>query len=61
MGRLRPRACIDTGAGDGVVFCTRERLVTLAGTGGMQPVRHGVRGVRAQERFALGVPFHNYA
>lgn len=45
--------------GDGVIFCTHERLVQIAGVTAAQPVRHAV-GDCAAERFALGVPFHEH-
>ena len=61
LGRKQKRLVIATGTGDGVLFCTRERLTRVAGVIGLLPVRHGVLEVRASERFALGVPFHEYA
>ena len=51
---------LGTGCGDGVVFCTRERLVSIAGALGLQPVLHGVTEVLGRERFALGIPFHEH-
>lgn len=50
---------LDTGIGDGVVFCSRERLVQVGGAFGLQPVLHGVTAC-ARERFCLGVPFHEH-
>lgn len=57
--KARERRCA-TGLGDGVVFCTRERPVRIAGVLGLQPVRHGVAEVGELERFALGIPMHEH-
>jgi hypothetical protein len=46
--------------GDGVLFCTRDRLVRVGDTYGLQPVKHGVNPVTAGTRLVLGVPFHEY-
>jgi len=51
---------VETGIGDAVIFATRERLVSIAGVYGLQPVKHGVTTVVKRQRFALGVPFHLY-
>jgi hypothetical protein len=58
-GRLRMRRT-PTSVGDGVLFATRERPVMIAGVLGLQPVLHGVSEVRAPERFAVGIPFHEF-
>lgn len=59
-GRLRVRAfCTDVG--EGALFCARERLVRIGGLHGLQPVRHAVDVVTAKERYAVGIPFHEYA
>ena len=58
-GRRKRRHVVDTAVGDGVVFATRDRLVRVGGVVGLQPVRHGVTRL-ARERYALGVPFHDY-
>jgi uncharacterized protein len=59
-GRTRVRR-VQTSMGDGVLFTTRERPVVIAGTYGLQAVMHGVATVRSRERFAVGIPFHDYA
>ena len=59
-GKKRRERRLATDVGDGVLFCTRERLVEIGGALGLQPVLHGVSEVRAPERYALGVPFHNH-
>ena len=48
------------GIGDGVLFCTRDRLVRVGGVYGLQPVRHGTRPLLAGRRYTLGVPFHDF-
>jgi hypothetical protein len=58
-GRRRVAHCA-TSVGDGVVFCTRDRIVPIGGLYGLQPVLHGVTAVLAGERFAVGIPFHDY-
>ena len=58
-GRRRITA-IPTSAGDGVLFCSRERPVKIGGLHGLQPVLHGVGSVLRPERFAMGIPFHEY-
>jgi Tfp pilus assembly protein PilF len=54
------RRRISAGLGDAVLFCTRERLVRIAGVYGLQPVKHGVETITAGMRYVLGVPFHEY-
>lgn len=56
--RVRQRR-MPTSIGDGVLFCTRERLVDVAGVTGLQAVMHGVSPTRGL-RFALGIPFHDH-
>jgi hypothetical protein len=59
----RPRSRrreIAAGLGDGVLFCTRDRLVPIGGVHGLQPVKHGVAEIAAGTRVVLGVPFHEY-
>lgn len=58
-GRRAHEHTIATDAGDGVVFCTTDRLVEIGGAIAAQPVQHGVAECTA-ERFALGVPFHDH-
>ena len=58
-GRLRTRR-LPTSVGDAVLFATRERPVMIAGVLGLQSVLHGVAEVRAPERFAVGIPFHEF-
>jgi hypothetical protein len=57
--RVRREHTLASEPGDGVVFCTQERLVAIAGVDAVQPVQHGVATCTA-ERFALGVPFHDH-
>jgi hypothetical protein len=59
-GRKSRRLEVAAGLGDVVLFCTRDRLVAVGGTYGLQPVKHGVATIAAGERFVLGVPFHEY-
>ncbi len=56
--RVRQRA-LPTSVGDGVLFCTRERLVEVAGAVGLQGVQHAVAPVR-RPRLAVGIPFHEH-
>lgn len=59
-GRKAKRRQLAAGLGDAIVFCTRDRLVSVGGLFGLQPVKHGVTRITAGERFVLGVPFHEY-
>lgn len=59
-GRKSRRAEIPTDRGDGVLFCTRERLVPFGTTYALQGVRHGMAPLFEGERYVLGVPFHDY-
>ncbi len=52
------RRSVPAGQGDTILFCTRDRLVTIGGACGLQPVKHGVAEICAGERLVLGVPFH---
>jgi hypothetical protein len=54
------RRQIAAGLGDAVLFCTRDRLLSVGGAWGLQPVKHGVAPITAGTRFVLGVPFHEY-
>jgi tetratricopeptide (TPR) repeat protein len=54
------RRSIAAGLGDAVLFCTRDRVVRVGDTYGLQPVKHGAARVTAGTRFVLGVPFHEY-
>jgi hypothetical protein len=49
---------VRAGLGDGVLFCTRDRLVPIGGAYGLQPVKHGVTRIDAGTRLVRGVPFH---
>src|SRR5262249_62136930 len=51
---------VAAGLGDGILFCTRDRLVRIGGAYGLQPVKHGAAQVRTGTRMVLGVPFHEY-
>jgi len=59
-GRKKRITQCATSVGDGVVFCTRDRLVPIGGLYGLQAVMHGVTTVTKGERFAVGIPFHDY-
>ena len=59
-GKRKRVRVLSTDIGDAIVFCTRDRLAPIAGLYGRQPVMHGVQEVRA-ERYAVGIPFHDYA
>jgi hypothetical protein len=54
------RRTLAAGLGDAVLFCTRDRLVRVGGTFGLQPVMHGVTTITAGVRHVLGLPFHEY-
>jgi hypothetical protein len=58
-GKRKRVRVVATDVGDAVIFCTRDRLCPIAGLYGRQPVLHGVQEVRA-ERYAVGIPFHDY-
>ena len=58
-GKRVHRRSLPTSVGDGVLFCTRERLVEVAGAVGLQSVMHGVSPTESL-RFALGIPFHDH-
>jgi hypothetical protein len=51
---------VAAGLGDGVLFCTRDRLERVGGSHGLQPVKHGVTEITSGTRLVLGVPFHEY-
>ncbi len=59
-GEKSKRRTLPAGLGDGVLFCTRDRLEKVGGAYGLQPVKHGVSPITAGTRFVLGVPFHEY-
>ncbi len=54
------RRVLPAGLGDAILFCTRDRLVSVGGTYGLQPVMHGVTPITRSDRCVLGVPFHEY-
>ena len=58
-GRRKRVRAIATDIGDAVIFCTRDRLCPIAGVYARQAVMHGVQEVRV-ERYAAGIPFHDY-
>jgi hypothetical protein len=58
-GRRKRVRAIATDIGDAVIFCTRDRLCSIAGLYARQAVMHGVQEVRV-ERYAAGIPFHDY-
>jgi hypothetical protein len=51
---------ISAGLGDAILFCTRDRLVSIGGAYGLQPVKHGVQRITCGTRLVLGLPFHEY-
>jgi uncharacterized protein len=59
-GKKSRRREVAAGLGDAVLFCTRDRLVPVGGVYGLQPVKHGMATISVGERYALGVPFHEY-
>ncbi len=59
-GKKARRREVAAGLGDAVLFCTRDRLVSIGGAYGLQPVKHGVAPITAGTRFVFGVPFHEY-
>lgn len=60
-GKKTRRRKVAAGLGDAVLFCTRDRLVPIGGTYGLQPVKHGMAALTAGSRTVLGVPFHEYS
>jgi uncharacterized protein len=54
------RRMVPAGLGDDLLFCTRDRIVRVGDTFGLQPVKHGVAMITAGVRFVLGLPFHEY-
>jgi hypothetical protein len=59
-GRKSRRRTLPAGLGDALLFCTRDRLVRVGDTYGLQPVMHGVEPITSGTRLVLGVPFHEY-
>ncbi len=59
-GRHASRSEIITDQGDGVLFCTRDRLLRVGASYALQPVAHGMAPLTAGERYVLGCPFHDY-
>ena len=59
-GRKKRLLEIATCKGDAVLFASRARLCKIGSVYGLQSVRHGVKSVLAEERYALGLPFHDY-
>lgn len=54
------RRLIPAGLGDGVIFCTRARLVRIGDVYGLKPVKHGLDRVTSGIRYAIGIPFHEF-
>jgi hypothetical protein len=54
------RRAVPAGLGDAVLFCTRERLVRVGRSYGLQPVKHGLNEVESGTRYAMGIPFHDF-
>lgn len=59
-GKKAQRREVPAGLGDALLFCTRDRLVRVGDTYGLQPVKHGVNSITHGSRLVLGVPFHEY-
>jgi hypothetical protein len=59
-GKKALRIELPTRQGDGVLFCSQHRLIKLGDVFALQAVRHGVLTITSGERFALGIPFHEY-
>ncbi len=55
------RRTIPAGLGDAVLFCTRARLVCVGGAYGLMPVKHGLNRIASGTRYAIGIPFHEFA
>jgi hypothetical protein len=55
------RRAVPAGLGDAVLFCTRERLVRVGGVFGLKPVKHGLSEIESGTRYAIGIPFHEFA
>lgn len=51
---------IRAGLGDAILFCTRDRLISIGGAYGLQAVKHGVSQITSGNRLVLGLPFHEY-
>ncbi len=51
---------IPAGLGDAILFCTCGRLVRLGAGYGLQPVKHGMSRIESGNRFAIGIPFHEF-
>jgi hypothetical protein len=51
---------IVAGLGDAILFCTRDRLVSIGDAYGLQPVKHGVSKITSVRRLVLGLPIHEY-
>ena len=60
-GKTTKRCAVSAGLGDAILFCTRERLLRVGGVYGLQPVKHGLAEIASGTRFAIGVPFHDFA
>jgi hypothetical protein len=58
--KKKDRKRIAAGIGDAVLFCTRARPVQIGGAWGLTPVKHGMARIESGNRFALGIPFHEY-
>ena len=54
------RQSIPAGLGDAILFCTRERLVRIAGVYGLRRVKHGLSRITSGTRHAIGIPFHDF-
>jgi hypothetical protein len=51
---------IPAGLGDAILFCTYGKLVQLGADYGIQPVKHGMSRIESGNRFAIGIPFHEF-
>jgi hypothetical protein len=59
--RPSDRQSIPAGLGDAILFFTRERLVRVGGAYGLTPVKHGLARIASGVRYAMGLPFHEFA
>ena len=59
-GKGAQRHEIATARGDGILFCTRDRLVRHGEGHALQGVVHGMAPLSTGERYVLGCPFHDY-
>jgi hypothetical protein len=59
-GRKSLRVELAATQGDGIVFCGQHRLVKFGDGFALRSIWHGLKTITSGERFALGIPFHEY-